>query len=65
MEDIIGISDKGEVKGIKITNEELERITGKIVGKLGIHPEITIEDYKGKEVLKIRLMVRSFSRSFS
>ena len=62
---IIGMSDKGEVKGIEITNEELERITGKIVGKLGIHPEITIEDYKGKEVLKIRVQKSNVPISFN
>ncbi len=62
---IIGISDKGEVKGIKITNEELEKITGKIVGKLGIHPEITIENYKGKEVLKIRVQKSNVPISFN
>jgi len=59
------MSDKGEVKGIEITNEELERITGKIVGKLGIHPEITIEDYKGKEVLKIRVQKSNVPISFN
>ncbi len=50
---IIGVSDDGEVKGIDITNEELEKITEKIVGKLGIHPDIEIDEINGKKILKI------------
>ena len=52
---IVGISKNGKPKGVKITNQELEQITEKIIGKLGIHPEIKIEKYKGKDILKIRV----------
>ena len=40
---IIGISKDGKIKGINPTNKELERITEKIIGKLGVHPDIEIE----------------------
>ena len=62
---IIGISDKGEAKGIKITNKELERITEKIIGKLGIHPKIKIEDYRNKKVLKIKVERSNVPISFN
>lgn len=62
---IVGMSDKGEVKGVKITNEELNRITENIVGKLGIHPEIKVENYKGKEVLKVRVERSNVPISFN
>ncbi len=50
---VIGVSDDGKVKGIDISNTELEKITEKIVGKLGIHPDIEIEEIDGKKILKI------------
>ncbi len=52
---IVGVSDKGEVKGVKITNEKLTKITEIIANRLGIHPEIKVEHYKRKEVLKVKV----------
>ncbi len=46
---IIGVSKDGKVKGIDLSNEDLERITEKIIGKLGIHPDIEIEEMKLKK----------------
>jgi len=50
---IIGVSKDGEIKGINLSNEELEKITERIVGTLGIHPDIEIEEVKRKKILKI------------
>ena len=61
---VIGISDDGKVKGIDITNEELEKITEKIVGKLGIYPDIEIEDIGGKNILKISVQKSKIPVSF-
>jgi len=49
----IGISDDGEVIGVDLSNEMIKEMTDKIVSKLGIHPEIEIEEREGKEVIKI------------
>ena len=61
---VIGISDDGKVKGIDITNEELEKITEKIVGKLGIYPDIEVEDADGKSILKILVQKSKIPVSF-
>ena len=62
---IIGVSKDGKVKGIDLSNEYLEKITEKIVGKLGIHPEIEIEKIKeGKKILKISVRKSSIPISF-
>ena len=49
----IGISDNGEVIGVDLSNEMIKEMADKIVSKLGIHPEIEIEEREGKEVIKI------------
>ncbi len=51
----VGVSDNGTVKGLEIDNKELEKITEKIVNKLGIHPEIKVKERKGKTFLDIRV----------
>ncbi|MCD6449027.1 MAG: putative DNA binding domain-containing protein [Thermotogaceae bacterium] len=50
---IVGITDNGEVKGIEIDNKELERITQKITGKLGLHPNIEVKEKNRKKILVI------------
>ncbi|MCD6104645.1 MAG: putative DNA binding domain-containing protein [Thermosipho sp. (in: Bacteria)] len=50
----VGVSDDGSVKGIKITNKDLEKITEKIVNKLGIHPEIELKKENEKNFLMIK-----------
>ncbi len=51
----IGISDNGEVVGIDVNNEKLREITERIVQNLGIHPEIEIENRKGKNIIAIKV----------
>jgi len=62
---IIGVSKDGKVKGIDLSNEDLERITEKIIGKLGIHPDIEIEEIKGKKILKISVQKSTIPVSFN
>ncbi|RLD13456.1 MAG: transcriptional regulator [Caldiserica bacterium] len=62
---IVGVSKNGKPKGVKIANQELEQITEKIIGKLGIHPEIKIEKYKGKDILKIKVKKSNVPISFN
>ena len=62
---IIGVSKDGKVKGIDLSNEDLERITEKIIGKLGIHPDIEIEEIKGKKILKISVQKSMIPVSFN
>jgi len=62
---IIGISDNGVVKGIKLTNRELERITERIVNKLNIHPSMNLEDRNGKYVLIITVQKSNVPISFN
>ena len=61
---VIGISKDGETKGIDLSNKEFERITEKITGKLGIHPNIEIEELEGKKVLKISVQKSKIPVSF-
>ena len=61
---VIGISKTGKIKGINLSNKELEKITEKIVGKLGIHPDIEIEEIKGKNILKISVQKSRIPVSF-
>ena len=50
---IVGVTDDGKVKGIEIDNKELERITQKIAGKLGLHPRIEVKEKNGKKIIVI------------
>ncbi|OQX56402.1 MAG: transcriptional regulator [Candidatus Cloacimonas sp. 4484_209] len=61
---IIGVSKTGKIKGINLSNKELERLTEKIVGKLVIHPDIEIEKIKGKKILKISVQKSRIPVSF-
>jgi len=61
---IIGISKDGKTKGINLTNKEFERITEKIIGKLGIHPDMEIEEIEGKRILKISVQKSGIPVSF-
>jgi ATP-dependent DNA helicase RecG len=40
---ICGISDKGEVIGLKLSEKSLRTITDKIANNIGIHPKIDYE----------------------
>ena len=61
---VIGISKDGEIKGINLSNKDLEKITEKITGKLGIHPDIEIEELEGKKILKISVQKSKIPVSF-
>jgi predicted HTH transcriptional regulator len=61
----IGISDDGEAIGVDLSNEMMKEMTDKIVSKLGIHPEIEIEEREGKEVIKISVKPSLIPISFN
>jgi len=61
----VGVSDDGSVKGIKITNKDLEKITEKIVNKLGIHPEIELKKENEKNFLMIKVTKSNVPISFN
>jgi ATP-dependent DNA helicase RecG len=43
-----GISDDGEVIGVDLSNDMIKEKSDKIVSKLGIHPEIEVEERGGE-----------------
>jgi ATP-dependent DNA helicase RecG len=61
----IGISDDGEAIGVDLSNEMIKEMSDKIVSKLGIHPEIEIEEREGKEVIKISVKPSLIPISFN
>ena len=62
---IVGVTDNGEVKGIEIDNKELERITQKIAGKLGLHPRIEVKEKNGKKIIVITIQKSNVPISFN
>ena len=62
---IIGMADDGSVKGVNITNKDLEKISQKIANKLGLHPAIELEDMGGKRVLIITVPKSNVPISFN
>jgi len=62
---IVGVTDNGEVKGIEIDNKELERITQKIAGKLGLHPRIEVKEKNGKKIIVITIQRSNVPISFN
>lgn len=52
---IIGISNKGEILGLKIGKDTIEKLTNKILTSLEpkIYPSIKIEEIEGKQVIVI------------
>ncbi|MEO0094994.1 MAG: ATP-binding protein [candidate division WOR-3 bacterium] len=52
---VIGVNNEGEIIGFSFDNETLREITEKIVTKLGIHPDISLEREKGKPILRIKV----------
>ena len=61
---ILGVDDKGVVKGFKIDNKVLKDITEKIVSALGIHPDIEIKEKDGKPVVIISVKKSNIPVSF-
>jgi Predicted transcriptional regulator containing an HTH domain and an uncharacterized domain shared with the mammalian protein Schlafen len=50
---LIGVSDKKEVIGIEIKDNEFKDMVDKIVDTLGFHPEIEIVRFNNKKLIKI------------
>jgi len=61
----IGISDNGQVVGVNVNNEIIRTLTEKITSKLGIHPEIKVENREGKNIIKISLKSSQIPISFN
>lgn len=61
---ILGVDDKGVIKGFKIDNKVLRDITEKIVSALGIHPDIEIKEKDGKPVVIISVKKSNIPVSF-
>ena len=63
---VVGVSDEGEEKGIDLSNKKLEQITEKIIGKLGIHPEIEVLNVENtdRKILKIHVSKSNVPVSF-
>jgi len=51
------VTDVGDKKGIDLSNDEYKKITEQIIGKLGIHPDIEVEDVKGSDLKILRISV--------
>ncbi|WP_461834348.1 AlbA family DNA-binding domain-containing protein [Desulfothermus sp.] len=62
---IVGVADNGEVKGIEIDNKALERITQKIIDKLGLHPQIEVKEKNGKKIIVITTQKSKVPISFN
>ena len=62
---IIGVADNGEIKGVNIKTRQLEKITQKIVNKLGLHPQIKVNEKNGKQVLVINVQKSNVPISFN
>jgi ATP-dependent DNA helicase RecG len=61
---IIGISDKGEIVGVKDTEKLIRDLPDKIRDKLKITPSISVEEKEGKEILHIKIFPSSIPVSY-
>jgi len=54
---VIGVSNKGEVIGLKIGKDTIEKLTNKILASLEpkIYPSITIKEIEEKQVVVIKV----------
>lgn len=62
---ILGVSDRGEIKGIKITDKTYQKIISKIINKLGIMPDIELNEINHKSILTIEVMRSNIPISFA
>jgi ATP-dependent DNA helicase RecG len=61
---IIGISDKGEIVGVKDTEKLIRDLPNKIRDKLKVTPSISVEEKEGKEILHIKIFPSSIPVSY-
>jgi ATP-dependent DNA helicase RecG len=61
---IIGISDKGEIIGVKDIEKLIRDLPNKIRDKLKITPSISVEEKEGKEILHIKIFPSSIPVSY-
>ncbi len=52
---LIGVDDKKQIIGIDLTDAEYQRISNRIIDKLGIMPELELIDVEDKKVLLIKV----------
>jgi ATP-dependent DNA helicase RecG len=61
---IIGISDKGEIVGVKDIEKLIRDLPNKIRDKLKITPSISVEEKEGKEILHIKIFPSTIPVSY-
>jgi len=61
---IIGISDEGEIVGVKDTEKLIRDLPNKIRDKLKITPSISVEEKEGRKILHIKIFPSSIPVSY-
>jgi len=60
----IGVTNKGNVKGINISNKEFENFVNRVVNLLGIHPGMEIITLENKSIMKISILESNLPISY-
>ena len=60
----IGVTNKGNVKGINISNKEFENLVNRVVNLLGIHPGMEIITLENKPIIKISILESNLPISY-
>ena len=60
----IGVTNKGNVKGINISNKEFENFVNRVVNLLGIHPGMEIITLENKPIIKISILESNLPISY-
>ncbi|MCK4311281.1 MAG: putative DNA binding domain-containing protein, partial [Candidatus Cloacimonetes bacterium] len=61
---LIGVTNKGNIKGISISNKEFENFVNRIVNLLGIHPGMEIITLENKPIMKISIQESNLPISY-